>query len=536
MNLGDRELARRVGDKVEVRPHPLRLRVRFDDLPCADSHLLRVHFACSVELADNEIDRRVFAETFLSTRSSVTEKDLVEHFTPALRTALAHNTAQRPAEQWMLASAHEELSRAVRKAAEPLEFDAGLKLLAPFELTCESDSLKREQVEQMQRNLAEKRAAGQLQHVQHSAELLKQFQALRQSAPELSASAILQTLSAADRADMYEALLHAGERENELCLWAVAGNDLLRIEPRTASPKVERIGLDAGPFRSVQADELNGKRVLLLGGRDSVVIFDSADRTPVIRDVALGLTPQLGFNRVVVHNDRVWATHGELGICAWNSDGSPHATLAIGQLPAPTFNRPSSRVSGSIQTIASVQQPAQPAGPRNIAVLDQARLILSVGNRLALIDADTSAVSPIPGEIQADVLAIFPDRERIVIVHDNGTIHLRSAQTLELIEERPRAATLCSTTLLPWLGETRLLLAHADGCIDCIGLDDSVVTEYRSAHREIKDIAASPTTIAAVTGDRSRVILWHAWEGTQPFAQVHVSALTRRRAGDVCFG
>src|SRR6476469_8417189 len=53
MTLADRELARRSNDSIEVRAQPLRLRFRFTDLSCADSHLLRVNFACSVELAEH---------------------------------------------------------------------------------------------------------------------------------------------------------------------------------------------------------------------------------------------------------------------------------------------------------------------------------------------------------------------------------------------------------------------------------------------------------------------------------------------------
>ena len=538
MTLADRELARRSNDSIEVRAQPLRLRFRFTDLSCADSHLLRVNFACSVELAENAIDRRVFAETFLSTRPAVTDTDLVEHFTPSLRTALAHNTPSAPAEHWLLPESRAALASILRQAAQPLEFDCGLKLLGPFELTTESDSVKRAKVEQMQRDLAEKRAEGQLQHVQRSTELLKQFQALRQAAPELSAGAILQRLSASDRADMYEALMLAGDTEGQSNLWAVSGNELLRIDVRSNPPKVQRIEMEVGPFRSVQADELNGRPVLLLGGRDCVVIFDPADERRTVRDVALGITPQLGFNRVAAHGDRIWATHGELGVVGWNGDGSIHASLAIGQLPASTYHRPSSRMGGSIQTIVSTQhQSSSPsAGPRNIVALDPSTLIFSVGNRLCTIAADANGVTPLEGQVQADVMGIFVEAERVIVVYDNGTIHLRDRATLELITEQPRAGTVCSAGLLPWMGETRLLLAREDGCVACLGMDDSVVSEYRSAYRDMKDLAAGGSFVAAISGDRSRLVLWRAWDGRRPFAEVHVSALTRRRVSDVVFG
>jgi len=195
-------------------------------------------------------------------------------------------------------------------------------------------------------------------------------------------------------------------------------------------------------------------------------------------------------------------------------------------------------MGGSIQTIVSAQhQSSSPsAGPRNIVALDPSTLIFSVGNRLCTIAADANGVTPLEGQVQADVMGIFVEAERVIVVYDNGTIHLRDRATLELITEQPRAGTVCSAGLLPWMGETRLLLAREDGCVACLGMDDSVVSEYRSAYRDMKDLAAGGSFVAAISGDRSRVVLWRAWDGRRPFAEVHVSALTRRRVSDVVFG
>ena len=534
MNLSDRELAKRIGDSVEIRPEPLRLRFRLSDLACADSHLLRILFSCSIQALDNPIERQALVETFLSTRSSVTADDLVEHFHPTLRLAASRITPQKTAAQWIDDSTHADLLDALRKAADPLEFDAGLKLLPPLEIVLESDTLQRERIEQMQRKVAERRAAGQIEHVQRASELLKQFQQLRQSAPDLSVGAILERLSPGDRGEMYEALL-VGASDTAM-LWAVAANDLVRIDPRTTPPKAERIPLDHGPFRSVQADMLNGRPILLLGSRHQIILFDPADRsTQVLLDPTTGA--QLGFNRVLVHQNRIWATHGELGLRAWDPNGAFHAGVAIPDLPRPTFEKPSSRAFGSIQTIASAARPSQMAGPRNLTVLDSARLIFSIGNRLATIDAATLAIIPFAGpDPEADILAILPDSDRLLIVYDNGTVHVRDRSTLELLEDHPRNTQLCSAALLPWMGENRLLLAHDDGSIDCIGLHDSITTEYRSSYRDIREVTASATTVAAITADRSRLVLWHAWDGRKPYAEVHISALTRHRVADVCFG
>src|SRR3954467_6816947 len=97
--LAERELARRIGDRIETRPDPLRIRFRFDDLVCADNHFLRAQFACSIQALSQPIEQRALAETFLTGSSSLTSEQLTAHFQPALAGAAARIIATRSAEQ-----------------------------------------------------------------------------------------------------------------------------------------------------------------------------------------------------------------------------------------------------------------------------------------------------------------------------------------------------------------------------------------------------------------------------------------------------
>ncbi|HEX8522207.1 MAG TPA: hypothetical protein VF669_08115 [Tepidisphaeraceae bacterium] len=533
----EREIARRTANAVEVVSQPVRLRFRLEDLPCADAHLLRVVYTCSASVLEKPIERRAFVETFLTAQAAVTVDDLVEHFSPALRRAAEKLTATQPAHAWLDGASRDLLLNALRGAATPIEFDSGLKLMAPFDLVVESDSFQQERLESARRQAAERRAAEQVQHVQRATEMLKQFTALRQAAPELSAGAILQQLNAADRPDMYQALLLAGEQSPGSALWAVSGDELLAIDPLTTPPRIERIPLPGGPFRSVHVDEIDEKRVLLLGGRDRVTVVNPETKAGEARVASDAASAHLGFNKVAHHSGRLWATHGELGVRAWNPDGSLHAALPIDALPRATFFRSHARISGSIQTITASTATSAPAGPRNITSVDRSRLLLSIGNRIAIVDSESLTISPAPGEdVQAEVLAIFTDRARVLVIYDNGTIHILDPRTLHRVRELPRAGAVRAAAPLPWMGDTRILLAGDDGCIDCIGLDDAVITEYRSSYRDVRELAASETTVAAITADRSRLVLWHSWDGSQPFAEINLSALTRRRVGDICFG
>jgi hypothetical protein len=536
MTLSERELARRTGDQIEIRPEPVRLHFCFDELPCADSHLLTVRFSCAAQVLTNSIERRAFAETFLGTRTTTTADDLIQYFAPAMRTALAQTTLARPAEQWLDAALADELIEALRQAASPREFDAGLKLLAPFELVAQSPSLERERLEQMERDASERRAEGQLAHLQRSAQLLREFQELRAAAPELSAGAALSRLSAADRGDIYQALLLATpSTSGARTLWAVAGQELLRIDLRQAPPAIERIPVGSAPFRSVTVEEVDGRAVLLLGSRSHVLLYDPEKSAhPTFDDPAID--SPLGFNRAILHGNRICATHGQAGVRAWDLDGQLRISIPAEQLPIPSYQSARSRAGSSSQTIASTARGGALAGAHNLIGIDSSRVLLSVGNRLVTVDADSGALTPLKLDLSAEVLAILRDGKRLIVVCDNGTIQALDERTLEPVGEQRRSNRLAAAALLPWMGENRLLLANEDGCIDCIGLEDSLVSEYRSGYRDIRTLCASTTTIAAIVADRTRLILWQTSAGTKPYAEIHASALARHRVADVAFG
>ena len=85
-------------------------------------------------------------------------------------------------------------------------------------------------------------------------------------------------------------------------------------------------------------------------------------------------------------------------------------------------------------------------------------------------------------------------------------------------------------------GRARLLLATEEGPIACVGLEDELVTQYLSRYSGMKALSASTDLIAALSGDRQRLILWQTWNNRQPAADLFVTALTKHRAADVAVG
>jgi hypothetical protein len=524
MPLGQSELARRTGGLLELRPEPLRVRWTLDQLVTSDGHDARCTFECSVRAVDDATERRMLQEVLLNGHATVTAADVSEHFEPALRDTLTKLADATPVGE-LLESKRDSVVAALRAAANRVAFACGLELLAPFNLDVESASLQQERLREMHRGLAERHAAGQVEHFQRAADLLKQFQSIRASAPELSAGQVLERLSPADRGSALQTLLLASAQETRASdLWAVAGPYLVRIDSRATPPKTELTPLPPtlGPLRSVQPAQIDGVRTLLVGARSGVMRIkaESLDAPEMYSDSQV--TSQLGFSRVIFAGESlgIVACHSEAGIVRWS----------LGQTEEPTFRL------GNEDLRRSYPNAGGSATARNLQPLgDGGRLVFSFGNTLVGIDGDSNAFA-IPTASSAEVVAIVPDERRLIVAHEDGTVCGIDRATLEITCKQRTGHRIASAGGLPWLGSTRLLLATEDGAVQCVGLDDPLVTQYGSAHRGLRAVAGSHDVVAGVSSDRQRLILWNTWDGKQPAAELYLTGVTRHRVADVDFG
>lgn len=545
---GGRELARRVGSTIELRADALRCRLRLRGFIASDSHEIDLTFSFSVMALDQPAERQMLAETFLDGDDSVTAEEVAEHFSPQLRDAAMQVISAQPAEHWINEANRAVIVDALREEGNSVAFACGVELLPPFELTVESPTLAREKIEVMQRRLTERRTAGQAEHVQKAAELLKQFQSLRDSAPAgLSPGKILEQVSPADRGNMLETLLLASSSGCTNMLWAVAGPNLVRIDPRSSPPRCEMIPLpgDLGPLRSVQCDVVVTTKKLLVGAQTGVVVVDPENPADVQRYADREVTSAMGFNAVAVAGDMIWATHGEAGTVGWMLDqfDKPAYTLrpqASASSPQPTQPPPIPTAAGNVSIVTSMRGPgssgnysASTSGPRNAVALDNRRVLYSAGGTVFV--ADDSGTSGVASASTATVVYIAVADDLIQIVRADGTVDRLDATSLQRIGSDRRCGEVTAAGPLPWLGTTRLLLASNDGPIYCIGRDDPLVTQYVSPHRGIRALAATNDAIAGLSADRQRIVLWKSWDGRQQSGEIHIANIARHRAADVCF-
>src|SRR5688572_11401993 len=270
MPMLENDLARRQtnGNGLELRPQPVRVQWVWDDLITADSNDLKCAFTCSVRALSDPTERRMLEEVLLGPRTALRAEHVVTHFSPTLRAAAADQARARGAAAWLEPGAKDALVAALKKAATQVAFSCGLEVLPPFQLDIESRSYAQEQSRQMQRRLAEQQAAGQVEHFTRAAELLKRFQEIRHSAPELSAGRVLEQMSPADRGSMLQTLLLAEGRQDAAAdLWAVAGPYLVRVDAKNGPARTALTPLPPtlGPLRSVQPAQVEGQRVILVG-------------------------------------------------------------------------------------------------------------------------------------------------------------------------------------------------------------------------------------------------------------------------------
>ena len=161
-------------------------------------------------------------EVLLAGRHSVTDETVAAHFAPALRGAAERFVDGRPVATLLEDQGRHAAAEALRAAGKAVAFSCGVELLPPFQVEAESPTLQRQRLRAMQRAAAEQQAAGQIEHFQRAAELLKQFQALRQAAPELSAGQVLQQISPADRGPVLQTLLLASAQSDVLLVHPAA--------------------------------------------------------------------------------------------------------------------------------------------------------------------------------------------------------------------------------------------------------------------------------------------------------------------------
>jgi hypothetical protein len=474
-----------------------------DDLLTRDGHRLSLSFASSVAVVNEPAERKLLAEVF-GNPMSLTTAAVGSHFLPGLRAAATDLAGRDSAEALLSPAAKSRWLDALKAAANEVGFSCGLAVLAPFELEIFSPTMQRERLESMQRIAAERRSADRVGHFARAAELLKQWESLKASVPSVTPGKLLEQVNPADRGLMLDTLLMASAANqsgaNTPDLWAVSGQTLVRVDVKGESPQAKLIALPtaAGPLRSISAS--GGK--LLAGARAGVMIVDEANADASQVYLHPELVSEHGFTSVTMLGNRIWGCHRVGGLVGWQ----------IGQMARPEV----------------VFTPAQFGGEPK---LFNSAGLFAVGTRLCRLTAGLK-IETVLGAGQP-IMAILPGDGRIIVASETGLVLLLDGSTLEKLSEISTTGRLSGAALLPWLSSSRLLLNRADGAIDCIGLEDQLLTQFSSGQVGMRAVTACAGKVAAMSSDRQRILLWNPWDGRKTAGEIYVTGMTHHRVADL---
>lgn len=521
MSLPDHEFARRDAQGVELRPTPLRVHWRLEEVLSSDQHTLRIRHSASIRVPDDPTDRRVFAEVMLSRIGSITADHLAEHFRAALLAAAKETASLRSAAEWTSGRHRQQMLDAFQKAADGVAFSCGLQVLPPYQLEISSPSL-----DQQQR--LDQRVVAQKQSLERARDLVRHFHQLRDTMPQASAATALKTLSPAEQSEMLAAILASASDDSVAPpLWIVSGTNLLTLEFETdrSTPRVIENLPELGPLRSIRVDQGN----LLIGAQKGVHVVDS-ESGQITASYRSDVASDFGFNAVTLAGSTVYATHVEVGLIAWDAPDSPRELFRSFQpaaAPVPVASPMSVAYSTSGSRGAAIQ------GPRHLLQLNTDTLLFAVAGRLFACERGEVRLID---EGSENIVAILPDADRAIILRANGTVQTIDHHSLNLETALELHRDIRAAAGFPWMDSVRLLLADETGAVDCVGLDDAAVVRFASSKWDLRSLCASASVIAGLAADRQRLFLWSAAHPQQPPREVHISSLTRHRIAAAAMG
>ena len=332
-------------DVLFVRTTPIDVSQAVDGLRSAD------RFACSADvrvLVTLHADRSElvsFARSILGSRRVAKAETISAYLQPGIQAVLAQFAAQHDAASLIDGTLSAEVATSLRTALAGPCFTAGLTIDDAPRVSFTSAALaqSRQAESETARRRAEQAAAGELlearrqsqtQHVAHVSSLLDKLRSMTVATPDVPFADLIRTFSEQQRGDVYQALFaHDASAARTQWIVIAAADEILFFDPHSSDRPARRLRVDGppGPARSVQTSLAEGKPTLLIGAARGVYRFPIDCTEPdLVLTVPDAPAVRGGFNAVAQVGGRIFASHSELGICAWEAVAcsSPRRLLA----------------------------------------------------------------------------------------------------------------------------------------------------------------------------------------------------------------
>lgn len=515
---------------------------RVSALPCTaeEAHLRSSDgFECTgtlslrVSILPDKAELAAFRKTVLGSSSGATVSDLQRYLHVAMGKVLGELASCHSAGELLQSLEDTAVQPLVNEILGPVCLAAGLEIDGPASVRFDSPAYRDhcrhhdETERRHDRQQARVRIQEALDHARerHLSNLVRMLEQMRDAGDrhgDLSIQDLLRSFSEAERGEMYAALwqLCPGAGSSRFVA-AVSGNELLLFAPDDIARPARRIGLPdvLGPLRSVTADRRSVEAgVVIVGAATGVLVvdIDSGDVRQVLHaDVQDGQSVRGGVNAAAMSDDRIFATHSELGLMAWPRDaasGTRAASLCTGITADASAVRCAQVADGTVWFTA---------GP------DAWSLDLRSG-------AQSEPVRYGPG---GDTLSALKVAESTVYAGNvDGQVmawEMGQPQAVRIIRGRAEGPVE-SIHLVSTGGVDRLVIAGRGSALLAMVMGDNYVCRYEAAGQLVRRAAAADDLFVAMNDSRDRLIAWKPDQPDRPIAGVIIPHLTGTALQDVC--
>lgn len=511
-----------------VRTTPIEILIQ-EDVTSKDGFSCQATVRLKVCLLLDRSDLVSFENEVLGSHRVVQVERLTRYMTPDVRDGLLSVARARDASQLIGAvDAHAVESAMIDALKEPC-FRAGLTLEGPPSVTVRSESFRhvsnqRQQVatqralHDSKRELQQALQQAQSKHLDHLSDLLTRLKTLADDSPETDLPQLIKTFSDSQRGEIYQALM-TGESGTTKTRWIViaAGDELLFFDPQHVDRPARRFEVSGsvGPVRSVQSvRQPDGSIVLWLGAATGVYRWPIDASCP---DLTLSVqpTPDLrgGFNAVVASGNHLYATHSELGICAWSLSDPNSSTNLFGNLTQKARAVRAVRAcDGHLYAAIDHRVIRWPVGE-----LPSEPDLIFKGSVSVITALCPIAQSLYAGTADGDVLFWSPGGEKCP-----RRLHTGTGRSCESV----------------WITRThgleRLIFTDTSLHVYAQVIGDSFVCRYEAGGQTLRRVNVTDDMLVATNDLRDRLLLWNPANPSAPSATILVASQTGRSVQDIC--
>ncbi len=524
-------------DLVLAKRGEIHLKLAFPELRTSDGLAIAATCALSLELALGRLDLfRDFCRTLFNHPGTYGLDDLRQHVAPEVRRVLSELAASRAAAELHKSDRAEAAAAALGPVLERLLFDAGVRYGRLHSLALLSEEAERRMtsakrreeegrrdVEVMDRKEQRlKRLAGILKDEQVQGVLtqvpderlkgLLYAKLMEDDAVQITAEDLLSKASDCGEEVVnmiyraMEGLLSTGANvaPEELAaqradrIFAAAGTQVFEIDP--ASPDEPKIHVFPEALRSVRVAETPDGALILGGSKQGIRAMRLGEKTPELLPYPLpgGRSVKGGVNSIALDRQRLYATHSEFGLAAWDL-GRPGAPA---ELLYPEITQASRTTRG-------------------VQVDDAGRLLFASGPHVYV--ATPGGAVKYVSSVESPATCVAMAARTVFAGTENGSILCWKidAPDQPVVLARKREG-IVNLRLAKICGLPHLIYSAKDLSIRARVIGQSLETSYESEGAAVGVLDAASDVLCATDAEGRRVLLWKSTSPARPERRIDV--------------